>query len=101
MPAAARGGFLPDFRHYLYPFGGNIGRMCAQNIAPSHNDAMRRYFGPPKASGKRKFILTIFSAICGSLVPTCHSHGPGMQQVTLTDYACPFTGTIKVLSKSP
>jgi hypothetical protein len=46
-----------------------IGQMCAQNIAPSYNDAMSRYFRPPNAGGKRKFILTIFAEI-GRSVPS-------------------------------
>jgi hypothetical protein len=91
---------LPDFRHYPYPFGEDIGRMCAQNIAPSHNDAMTGYFGTPNAGGKRKFILTIFAAICGSFTPARQSHGLSIQQVMLRDDACPFTDTFKVHSKS-
>jgi hypothetical protein len=78
---------LPDFRHYLHPFGAEIGRMCAQNIAPPHNDAMTRYFGTPNAGGNRKFILTIFAAICGSLAVARHSPGLSIQQVMLKDDA--------------
>jgi hypothetical protein len=90
---------LPDFRHYLYPFGVATGQMCAQNIAPPHNDAMSRYFRPPNAGGKRKFILIIFSAIYRRLPQAVQSKDSIGQQVALHGDACPFTGLLQVLTK--
>jgi hypothetical protein len=76
-----------------------IGRMCAQNIAPPHNDAVQGYFGPSNAGDNREFILTIFLAICRSPLPAVRRTGPFEQPVALEGFACSVTGMLKSLFK--
>jgi hypothetical protein len=76
-----------------------IGQMCAQNIAPPHNDAVQGYFGSSNAGDNRKFILTIFLTICRSLLPAVRRTDPFEQPVALKVFACSVTGLLKSLSK--